>query len=256
MTPLYDGEHVSIGLDVETGVARIRLHQPPVNALNGRLRRELMEAVGLLRDTESARAAVVWGGPDAFAAGADLKEMMVTDPGDTRLSDTLRRALLALEQVPKATIAAVAGPAIGGGCELALACDFRFADPEAKFGLPEVRLGLMPGAGGTQRLPRLIGTARAKELMYSGRIIGAAEALEIGLIDRIVAPGDVHRAAVETATGYARGGTALGSIKEAVREGMQRPLEDGLTLERSLFTRCRRSGEAQRRIERFVNKAH
>lgn len=254
MIPLHKGEHVSLDLDTETGVARLRLHRPPVNALNGLLRRELAAAVERFRDTESARAAVVWGGPDAFAAGADLKEMMASDPADTRLADTLRGALLALEQVPKATIAAIAGPALGGGCELALACDFRFADPAATFGLPEVRLGLMPGAGGTQRLPRLIGTSRAKDLMYSGRVVDADEALAIGLVDRIVASGDVLRAAHDTAATYARGRASLGSIKEAVRAGLGRPLADGLALERALYNRARESEEARRGIERFVNR--
>jgi enoyl-CoA hydratase len=183
------------------------------------------------------RAVVVYGGERVFAAGADIKEM-----GDMSYTDMVRRAgalqdsFSAVARIPKPVVAAVTGYALGGGCELALTADFRVCGDNAKLGQPEILLGIIPGAGGTQRLPRLVGPARAKDLVFSGRFVDAQEALHIGLVDRVVAPDDVYSAAVEMVSRYANGPAfALRAAKEAIDEGLDVDLDSGLRIERKLF---------------------
>jgi enoyl-CoA hydratase/carnithine racemase len=183
------------------------------------------------------RAVVVYGGPRVFAAGADVTEMAdwsYTDMVDR--SRALQDAFTAVARIPKPTVAAITGFALGGGCELALCCDMRVAGDNAKLGQPEIKLGIIPGAGGTQRLARLIGPAKAKDLIFTGRFVGAQEAREIGLVDRVVAPDDVYDAALSWAAQLAEGPSyALRAAKEAIDAGLETDLTTGLEIERAQF---------------------
>ena len=240
-----------VRLEVSDGVGEIRLERPPVNALNRQLAEELGDCVSSIRDDPSIRAAVVWGGKKVFAAGADVKEMSDLDPAAIqRHIAPFQEGLTALEQLPIVTVAAITGYALGGGCELALACDLRVCAHNARLGQPEILLGIIPGAGGTQRLPRLVGTGRAKEIIYSGRTLDSAEALQIGLVTELVEPAEVHARAHEIATAYASGPTvALAAAKQALQTGMETDITSGLLLEQRAFaalfaTRDQKSGMA------------
>jgi enoyl-CoA hydratase/carnithine racemase len=164
-------------------------------------------------------------------------------------------AFARLERLPMVTVAAVNGFALGGGCELALACDFRIAASDARLGQPEIALGVMPGAGGTQRLPRLVGPARAKDLIYSGRVVGAEEALSIGLLDKVAAPGDVISEATALAERYARGPTvALGAAKLAIQSGLEMDLASGLLVERQAFASLFATEDQKTGMATFLEK--
>ena len=224
----------------DDGVAVVRLDNPKVNALSRALLGQL-EAAALDLQATPPGAVVVTGGDRLFAAGAEIPEFMSGDQVLSRdevldLGGCFFRALNAVATIPRATIAAISGYALGGGCELALACDFRIASEKAKLGQPEVLLGITPGGGGTQRLPRLVGPARAKELLLSGRQVDAAEALAIGLVDEIVPHDALHDRALELAAAYAAGAVETQAlIKQAVDEGLDGPLLAGLELEQQLF---------------------
>jgi len=226
-----------VRLEVENGIGTIRLDRPPMNALNVQVQDELRAAASEATDRTDVRAVVLYGGPKVFAAGADIKEM-----ADMAYVDIVRRAgalqdcFTAVARIPKPVVAAVTGYALGGGCELALTADFRVAGDNARLGQPEILLGIIPGAGGTQRLPRLVGPARAKDLVFSGRFVAAEEALRIGLVDQVVAPDDVYTAALELASRFANGPAfALRAAKEAIDEGLDVDLDSGLRIERKLF---------------------
>jgi enoyl-CoA hydratase/carnithine racemase len=229
--------YVSIDIDTATAVATLRLDRPPMNALSVQVQEEIREAAGELSQRHDVRAVVVYGGPKVFAAGADVKEMAewsMTDCLDR--SAQLQSAFTAVERIPKPTIAAVTGYALGGGCELALCCDLRVAGDNAKLGQPEILLGIIPGAGGTQRLPRLIGPSRAKDLIYTGRFVGADEALSMGLVDRVVAPDDVYSEALALARQLAAGPPyALRAAKQAIDQGLMVDVDSGLEIERLHF---------------------
>ena len=231
------GEFVNLEV-ADSGVGTIRLDRPKVNALNDQVAREIGEAVDAARDDESVKAVVVWGGERVFAAGADIKQMADRDFVTTYTQIAkFQEVFTRLENLPKVTIAAVNGFALGGGCELTLACDFRICAEDAQLGQPEILLGVMPGAGGTQRLPRLIGVARAKDIIYSGRFVDADEALRIGLADEVVAPGEVYATAMKRAERYARGpAIALMAAKQAIQNGMQTDMANGLLIERQAFS--------------------
>jgi enoyl-CoA hydratase/carnithine racemase len=234
-------------------LAIMRVERPPVNAFDLAMW-DLFEAVAAsLHASTPYRAVVITGGPRHFAAGADVKALLGLDPGqfDGR-NRVLQRAFHALATAPQVTIAAVNGYALGGGCELALAADFRFAGRSAVFGLPEVTLGIMPGSGGTQRLPRVVGPARAKDLILTGRTVGADEALAIGLADRVLDDADVLDAAIAAGLGYARGPLALRYLKRALDAAATLPVEEGLALEADLITRCFASEDGQRGLRSFV----
>lgn len=218
----------------DDGVAVIRLDRPKMNALSGALLRQLAEVIETL-ESDPPGAVVIWGGERIFAAGAEIAEF--GGPEEAKLLGGLFHAALnALESLPCVTIAAIAGFALGGGCELAMAADFRIATDRAKLGQPEILLGIIPGGGGTQRLPRLVGIARAKELIYSGRQVEASEALEIGLIDRVVQSEQLFDAAIEWARTFASGPKdALRLAKSAIQVGVELPLEEGLKCELSCF---------------------
>lgn len=218
----------------EDGVAVVRIDRPKMNALSTALLAQLATVAAELME-DPPGAVVVWGGERIFAAGADISEF--GGPAQARvIGGQFHVALDAIAVIPRAVIAAVNGYALGGGCELALACDFRVAADNAVFGQPEILLGVIPGGGGTQRLPRLIGPARAKELILSGRQVRADEAERIGLVDRVVPRAEVLETAVAWAAELARGAVvAQGLAKAAVDSGLSRSLPEGLTWEQDLF---------------------
>jgi enoyl-CoA hydratase/carnithine racemase len=230
-------EFVRVEVDEATRVATIRLDRPKVNAISFQVQDELGEAARQVANDAGVGAVVLWGGERVFAAGADIKEMNGRSFAEmsARAAD-LQAAFTALARIPKVVIAAVNGYALGGGCELALTADFRFAASDARLGQPEILLGIIPGAGGTQRLPRLIGRSRAKGLIYSGRFVDAEEAKAIGLVDAVFAPEDVYPQACAAAARYASGPTlALRAAKQAIDAGLELDLDSGLLLERHAF---------------------
>ncbi|WP_017594697.1 enoyl-CoA hydratase/isomerase family protein [Nocardiopsis potens] len=232
------GEFVRVEKDAENpAVAVIRLDRPKMNALNAQVQREIGAAAAEVAADGSVAAAVLYGGERVFAAGADIKEMADMGFADMAAhSRTLQASFTAVAEIPKPVVAAITGYALGGGCELALCADFRVAAEDARLGQPEILLGVIPGAGGTQRLPRLIGPARAKDLIFTGRHVPADEALRIGLVDRVVPAAEVYSAAVAMAARYAGGpSAALRAAKEAVDRGLEADLGTGLEIERVQF---------------------
>ena len=233
------GEFVQVetGGDVPAGVATIRLSRPPMNALNTAVQEELRAAAAEVTHDGTVRAVVLYGGEKVFAAGADVKEFAGQDHAYMmRDGARLTSALDTLARVPKPVIAAVTGYALGGGCELSLTADFRVSAEDARWGQPEILLGIIPGAGGTQRLPRLIGVAKAKDLIYTGRFVDAAEALEIGLVDVVVPAAEVYSTALAMAAKFANGpALALATAKVAIDGGLDVDLASGLRLESHLF---------------------
>jgi enoyl-CoA hydratase len=219
------------------GVATIRLERPPMNALNTELQEQLRSAAAVLGADDSVRAVVIYGGERVFAAGADVKEFAGQSHAQMmRDADRLSSSLAALANLPKPVIAAVTGYALGGGCELALTADFRVSADNAKWGQPEILLGIIPGAGGTQRLPRLIGPAKAKDLILTGRFVDADEALAIGLVDAVVPAAEVYPTALAMAAKFAKGpALALAAAKAAIDGGLNGDLASGLRLESHLF---------------------
>jgi enoyl-CoA hydratase len=218
------------------GVARLRLNRPAVlNALNLAVRRALGEAFLRLEADDSVRAIVMAGGERAFCAGADLQEYVDATPQDI-VDRHMDRLWDAIARCRKPVLAAVRGHALGGGCELALHADLVIAGQGARFGQPEVLIGLMPGGGATQRLTRAVGKFRAMKLLLLGEPVTAPEALAMGLVSEVVADDEVEPRAVALAVRLARGPLyAVQSIKQAVIEGMNLPLQQGLEFERKCF---------------------
>jgi enoyl-CoA hydratase/carnithine racemase len=230
------GEFVRV--EVAEGVATIRLDRPKMNALNAQVQDEIAEAAARAGDDPEIRAVILYGGERVFAAGADIKEM--ADMSYVQMAERsarLQASFSAVANIPKPTVAAVTGYALGGGLELALTADFRVLGQSAKVGQPEILLGIIPGAGGTQRLPRLIGPARAKDLIFTGRQVKADEALAIGLADKVVPDAEVYQAATELVRRYAGGpALALRAAKQAVNGGLEVDLATGLEIERLQFS--------------------
>jgi enoyl-CoA hydratase/carnithine racemase len=234
------GEFVRVEVgdaSVPAGVGTIRLDRPPMNALNTQVQEELRAAAEQIRADDAIRSVVIYGGERVFAAGADVKEFAGQDHAVMmRDAARLSSSLDAIAAIPKPVVAAVTGFALGGGCELALAADFRVSADNARWGQPEILLGIIPGAGGTQRLPRLIGPAKAKDLIFTGRFVDADEALSLGLVDAVVPAGEVYSTAVALAAKFARGpALALAAAKAAVDEGASMDLASALKLESHLF---------------------
>lgn len=229
------GEFVRV--EMTDGIATIRLDRPKMNALNAQVQDEIAAAADEVTADEAVRAVILYGGERVFAAGADIKEM--AGLGYTEMAERsarLQAAFSAVAGIPKPVVAAVTGYALGGGLELALCADFRVLGESAKVGQPEILLGVIPGAGGTQRLPRLVGPARAKDLIFTGRHMPASEALAIGLADQVVPDGDVYRAAWDMAARYVSGpALALRAAKQAVDKGLEVDLATGLEIERLQF---------------------
>jgi enoyl-CoA hydratase/carnithine racemase len=226
-----------VRLEIADGIGTIRLDRPPVNALNDQLTGELADAARSAAASAEVRAVIIYGGEKVFAAGADIKEMAEANyAAMTTRSGQLQEALALIAAIPKPVVAAVTGYALGGGLELALTADFRVAGESARLGQPEILLGVIPGAGGTQRLPRLVGPAKAKDIVFTGRMLKAAEAHTIGLVD-LVAPDDsVYAAAHDMVKRYATGpALALRAAKQAIDHGLDVDLATGLEIERIHF---------------------
>jgi enoyl-CoA hydratase/carnithine racemase len=232
---MADPEFVT--LQVEDGVGTLRLDRPKMNAIDEQLHMEVRAAAIEASDRADVRAVVLYGGERVFAAGADIKAMSQLDAtGMTAWGRELTHSFAAVARIPKPVIAAVTGYALGGGYELALCADFRVLGASAKVGQPEILLGVIPGAGGTQRLSRLVGPAKAKDLIFTGRHVGAEEALAIGLADAVVPDDEVYTTCVAMARKFAAGPPlALAAAKRAIDEGLELPIDEGLALESRLF---------------------
>lgn len=219
------------------GVGTIKLHRPPMNALNRQVQEELAAAADEANTRDDIKAVVVYGGPKVFAAGADIKEMVDMSAADmTKVARRLQRGLGAIAEITKPTVAAITGYALGGGLEVALGADRRIAGDNAKLGVPEVLLGVIPGGGGTQRLARLVGPSRAKDMVFTGRFVDAEEALAIGLVDEVVAPDEVYNAAMRWAGRFSGAASvAIAAAKAAIDEGLDTDLETGLKIEAHVF---------------------
>ena len=226
-----------VRVERDQGVATIRLDRPKMNALNAQVQDEIAAAALEVDADPGVRAVVLYGGEKVFAAGADIKEMAEASFAQVAAdSRRLQAAFTAVARIGKPVVAAVTGYALGGGLELALCADFRVAGEGARLGQPEILLGIIPGAGGTQRLPRLIGPARAKDIVFTGRFVGAAEALQIGLVDKVVPDEQVYQAARGLVAQYASGpAVALRAAKQAIDAGLEVDLDTGLEIERLNF---------------------
>ena len=246
------GELVTV--EIDDAVATLRLNRPPMNALNSALQADLADAAARVGADPAVRAVVLYGGERLFAAGADIKEL--ADGSYARMaadSRALQDSFSAVAEISKPVVAAVTGYALGGGLELALCADFRVLGESAQVGQPEILLGLIPGAGGTQRLPRLIGPARAKDLIFSGRFVGAAEAQLIGLADQVVPDDQVYQAARQLAARYAAGPPiALAAAKQAIDAGLGTDLRTGLEIERLGFAGLFATQDARGGMRSFV----
>lgn len=236
---------------VADGVLRLTLNSPKVNALSTALLERLHYLVTDLT-VLNARAVIITGGDRLFAAGAEISEFGGQAEAAT-IGAAFHRALNAVAALPAFTIAAVSGYALGGGCELAMACDYRIASTKAVFGQPEILLGIIPGGGGTQRLPRLVGPSRAKELMMTGRQVKADEALRLGLADEVVEPDQLTVRAEELARLIGSGASeASRIIKRVVDAGMNTTLEEGLRLELDGFTEVFGTNDSQIGVKSFL----
>jgi enoyl-CoA hydratase len=235
------------------GVALVRLNRPPLNPLSSALLAELREISAALAADASVKAVVVTGSEKAFAAGADVSEF-TADGAAATVSAGIRACLDALAAIPRPVIAAINGFALGGGLELALACDLRIAGDSARLGFPEIQLGIFPGGGGTQRVTRIVGPAKAKDLIWSGRHVKADEALALGLVDRVVPAAELVDRALEWAGSFAAGPVvAMGLAKRAIDGGADGSLAEGLDLETEGFLRVFDTDDARVGIRSFLD---
>lgn len=251
-------EYRFLTMTQEGRILTILLNRPPANALNGELGRELFQAFGEVERMEDVTVVVIAGALEkAFIAGADIKEMASLDRrGSEAFSKLLQDANDILARMKKVVIAAINGHALGGGCELALACDYRFmAAGKALIGLPEATLGIVPGAGGTQRLPRLVGLSKAMDILLRGRSLRPEEALEAGLVDRVIEAETFMEEVMKFAHTLASGaGKAMGYIKAAVREGIDLPMEQALGVERAYGLENLETHDAKEGLAAFAEK--
>ncbi|AZM55644.1 enoyl-CoA hydratase [Streptomyces sp. WAC 01529] len=243
-------------LEVAEGVGTIRLDRPPMNALDIATQDRLKELAAEATRRDDVRAVVIHGGEKVFAAGADIKEMQAMDHAAMiARSGALQESFTAVARIPKPVVAAVNGYALGGGCELALCADFRIAADNVKLGQPEILLGLIPGAGGTQRLARLVGPSKAKDLIFTGRQVKAEEALAIGLVDRVVPAAEVYEQAHAWAARLAQGpAIALRAAKESIDAGLETDIDTGLAIERTWFAGLFATEDRQRGMRSFVEE--
>jgi enoyl-CoA hydratase len=244
-------------LDADDRIATITINRPDRrNALSATVRDELVAALDLLRADDGVRVVILTGAGDkAFVAGADIAEFAERSPLEQRAAMQGRRVFDELASFPKPTIAMINGFALGGGCELALACDIRVAARSARLGQPEIRLGLIPGGGGTQRLPRLVGAGRALRMILTGDLVEAEEAFRIGLVDVLVEDADLHARTIDMArTMAAHSPIALRLAKSAVAAALEAPLSAGLAHERELFITAFGSDDRREGVAAFLGK--
>ncbi|WP_236789050.1 enoyl-CoA hydratase/isomerase family protein [Amycolatopsis sp. GM8] len=227
-----------VRLEADGGIGTIRLERPPVNAINNQLQAELAEVAREAAERADVRAVILYGGEKTFCGGADVKEMAARSYSEMRsFGAALQNTVAAVAAIPKPVVAALTGYALGGGLELALAADRRIAGDNVKVGQPEILLGIIPGAGGTQRLARLVGPSKAKDLVFTGRFAAAEEALSLGIVDELVPADDVYKTAQKWAAQFAGGpAVALANAKAAIDGGLDGDLASGLKLETYLFT--------------------
>ena len=245
-----------VRLEVADGVGTIRLDRPKMNAISVQVQDDLVEVAREAGDRDDVKAVVVYGGERVFAAGNDVKEMADMSHVDmVKRSRPLQDAVTAVASIPKPVVAAITGYALGGGCELALAADVRFAADDAVLGQPEVLLGIIPGAGGTQRLARLVGPSRAKDIIFTGRFVKAEEALAIGMVDRVVPAEEVYEQAVAWAQQFAGAATyAVRAAKESIDSGLEVDLATGLEIERQQFAALFATRDREAGMRSFVEQ--
>jgi enoyl-CoA hydratase len=245
-----------VHLDVDNGVGIVRLDRPPANAISLQLSEEFLKALEEAGSRDDVGALVLWGGPKLFAAGADIKEMVDQGPDEIREQVTkLGDACDLLEAMPEVSIAAITGFALGGGFELSLACDLRYAADDAKVGQPEVRLGVIPGAGGTQRMTWLAGVGVSRDLTYTGRQVNAEEAKALRLVERVLPADQVFQAAVEDARVFAHGPRlALAAAKEAIQAAVGGAGPAGIAREKELFTALFGTDDQREGMRAFIEK--
>jgi enoyl-CoA hydratase len=243
-----------VRLEVDGGVGTIRLERPPMNAISRQVQEELITVSAEAAARADVRAVVLYGGEKVLAAGADVKEMNGMSYADmAAVARRLSAGFGALSTIPKPTVAAITGYALGGGLEVALGCDRRICGDNARLGQPEILLGIIPGGGGTQRLARLIGPSRAKDLIFTGRMVQADEALAIGLVDEVVPADEVYSRAVAYARQFANGpAAAYAAAKKAVDGGLDTDLRTGLDLEAELFAALFATDDQRIGMESFV----
>ncbi|HEX8453297.1 MAG TPA: enoyl-CoA hydratase-related protein [Longimicrobium sp.] len=247
----------TVRIERDGAVAILTVDRPEKrNALNAAVRRELIAALDELRDDAEVRVLVLTGaGEKAFVAGADIAEFAERTPLEQRAAMTGRRVFDEIAAYPKPVIAMINGFALGGGCELALVCDLRIAADTARLGQPEINLGIIPGGGGTQRLPRVVGTGQAMRLVLTGEIVDAAEALRIGLVDLVHPAAELRERTLEMARGMAgKSPVALQMAKSAVRAAAEMPLAAGLAYETELFATCFASDDKREGVAAFLEK--
>ncbi|MFW2382283.1 MAG: enoyl-CoA hydratase/isomerase family protein [Acidimicrobiales bacterium] len=252
------GEFVNLEATERDGVAVIRINRPKVNAISGQLSLELLDVANELTTRHDIRAVVMWGGPRFFAAGADIGEFPSDGPPEERdptgMTNPLNDALLTIEGLDQITISAVNGFALGGGCELSMSTDFRVCGEGAIFGQPEILLGIIPGAGGTQRLTRLVGVTKSKELNYTGRQVKADEALEIGLVSAVYPDDEVFDHALDMAEMYAKGPAALKNVKRSIMGGLNVDIPEAIEVEKQQFKESFKTDDAVIGIKSFLEQ--
>jgi enoyl-CoA hydratase/carnithine racemase len=245
-----------VRLEISDEVATIVLDRPPANAIDLDMALALQDTIRAAGDRDDVGALVLWGGRRLFAAGADIRAMADWGPDEVRPSvSALADACDLLEETPKISVAAINGFALGGGLELAMACDLRVVAYDAQLGQPEIKLGVIPGAGGTQRLVPLVGAGRARDIVYSGRIVEAEEARAIGLVQAVVPPDDAYAEAVALARSLARGPRrALAAAKEAIQAAVHSPGRQGIDRERELFVGLFGTSDQREGMRAFLDK--
>lgn len=246
-------EYQNIIFELEDGIAVLTFNRPDaMNALNNQTRAEFRDAIARVAENEEIKVLILTGSGKAFVAGSDIKELKGTTP---LAAHDINRLGALVENLEKPVIAAVNGFALGGGCEIVMGCDIIIASEKAKFGQPEINLGIIPGGGGTQRLPRLVGLCRAKELILTGDIIRADEADRIGLVNRVVPPEELMEAAKEIAQKIAAKSQATVRLaKGVINQGMQMDLEAGLNYEREIYSLCLTLADKEEGINAFIEK--